>query len=777
MRTAIRRATVVLAGVGLAVSAVAQTASADPSGATVTTAGATTGPGGALVPDNVRTAVGKGATRVPVSYADAALDASLEAAAKGAHTPAARQRVADLSKAGYASVKSSALAAVGGVNVVKDYANLPVQLVEVASPAALTALAARPGVASVNLDAMNTVDAADQDIIQQPAAVAKGWTGDGYRLAVIDTGVDYLTAPDPAIFGDCSAGPGTGTCRVASYTDWTGTGQRDIDPGKHGTNVSAIVLTTAPSARVDVYNVFQSTGGGIGAADSSVLGALNDVAGKAAAAKIRAVNMSLGDPRTYYTSMCSGSAYSAAFLNLRRLGVVPVVAAGNAAYIAGTFHDGVGSPACATGALVVGATYPAAQGGVGNADCGDPAPVADQITCFSQTGPLLDILAPGANITAAGITMYGTSQAAPHVTGAVGDLASAKPTATAGAIEHALVSQGPILTDPRDGTTARRLSINAAGIGLQAATTNVTPPISGSDRYGTSAAISLAAFPTPGVPVAYVASGVNFPDALSAGPLAGVKGGPLLLTAPGSIPAAIAAELTRVKPVSIVVVGGTGAVSDTVKAKLAAYATSGSVTRLSGSDRFGTSAAISNNGAFAPGVPVVYVASGMSFPDALAGGALAGIRKGPLLVTTPSKLPSAISAEVSRLNPGKVVILGGTAAVSATVQSQLGALVGSAKVTRIAGANRFATAAAASASYFRPGLATAYVASGANFPDALSAAPAAILGKGPILLTSPTSLPAPTRDEIVRLASGQVVILGGTGAVSAGVRSTIAALL
>ena len=87
----------------------------------------------------------------------------------------------------------------------------------------------------------------------------------------------------------------------------------------------------------------------------------------------------------------------------------------------------------------------------------------------------------------------------------------------------------------------------------------------GADRFASSAAFSAKSYPV-GVSVAYVADGMNFPDALSGAPIAGKTGGPVLLTKTGSLPSAIAQELTRLKPQKIVVLGGTGAVSGAVAA-------------------------------------------------------------------------------------------------------------------------------------------------------------------------------------------------------------------
>ncbi|MEO7663749.1 MAG: cell wall-binding repeat-containing protein, partial [Candidatus Limnocylindrales bacterium] len=116
---------------------------------------------------------------------------------------------------------------------------------------------------------------------------------------------------------------------------------------------------------------------------------------------------------------------------------------------------------------------------------------------------------------------------------------------------------------------------------------------------------------------------------------------------------------------------GTGAVSDAVKASLDAY-TTGTVTRLSGSDRYTTAVAISK-ASFGTPANVLYIATGASFPDALAGAPVAGDRGAPLLLVTQSAIPSSVKTELTRLKPKAIVILGGTGAVSDAVKVALAA--------------------------------------------------------------------------------------------------------
>jgi putative cell wall-binding protein len=196
----------------------------------------------------------------------------------------------------------------------------------------------------------------------------------------------------------------------------------------------------------------------------------------------------------------------------------------------------------------------------------------------------------------------------------------------------------------------------------------------GSDRFSTAAAVSAATF-ARGVPVVYVATGHNFPDALAGGPASGMHGGPVLLVDTHTIPAATARELQRLKPTRIVVAGGTAAVSNAVLSALRAYATT--VSRQSGSDRYATAVAISLANHKAGAAGVVYIATSRTFPDALAAAPIAGRDRGPVLLVSPTSLPGSVAAELQRLSPNRVVIVGGTSTVSDAVVRAIRTAIGS----------------------------------------------------------------------------------------------------
>jgi putative cell wall-binding protein/peptidoglycan/xylan/chitin deacetylase (PgdA/CDA1 family) len=208
-------------------------------------------------------------------------------------------------------------------------------------------------------------------------------------------------------------------------------------------------------------------------------------------------------------------------------------------------------------------------------------------------------------------------------------------------------------------------------------------------------------------------------------------------------------------------------------ARTAAPVHAATTERWSGSDRYATSVVVSES-AFPSGASTVFIATGESFPDALAAGPVAAKLGAPILLTTTNQLPPAVSAELQRLGPSIVYLLGGSAAASAAVETQVSAAT-TADVRRVAGADRYATAAAV----VEVGFASAevvYVASGTGFADALSAgAPGGVLDR-PVLLTTKNSLPAATQGQITRLANPDVIVLGGTAAVSDSVVAELDAL-
>lgn len=156
----------------------------------------------------------------------------------------------------------------------------------------------------------------------------------------------------------------------------------------------------------------------------------------------------------------------------------------------------------------------------------------------------------------------------------------------------------------RHDRAADRLCASVSELSAFMAGATDTEPLAGTDRFATAAAIGAARF-APGVDVAFVATGEDFPDALAAGPAAAVAGAPILLVARDALPGVTAAELDRLAPRGIVVLGGTAAVAPEVE------------------------------------------------------------------LTSPSNLPAATAHALGRVDPQAITVLGGPAAVSRDVEVRL----------------------------------------------------------------------------------------------------------
>jgi glucose/arabinose dehydrogenase/putative cell wall-binding protein len=293
----------------------------------------------------------------------------------------------------------------------------------------------------------------------------------------------------------------------------------------------------------------------------------------------------------------------------------------------------------------------------------------------------------------------------------------------------------------------------------------------GADRYATAAAVSSYVF-AAGVRTVFVATGENWPDGAAASAAAGALHTPVLLARRDSIPSATAAELNRLAPQSINVVGGPSSISDATLTALDAY-TTGSVRRLAGADRYETASAVSR-AIFAAPVPTAFVVTGENWPDALSAGAAAATAHSPVLLVRGTSIPPSTAAELDRLNPGRILVVGSSAVVSEAVAVQLAAYT-TGGVTRLAGGDRYATAAAVATQRW-DGFDVAWVVSGENWPDALVAGAAAGAQHAPVLLTAANSLPTATGQSLVLGHPPRHVVVGSSAVVGHGPAGALATL-
>jgi putative cell wall-binding protein len=308
-----------------------------------------------------------------------------------------------------------------------------------------------------------------------------------------------------------------------------------------------------------------------------------------------------------------------------------------------------------------------------------------------------------------------------------------------------------------------------APIGTTTSITNTrSTRLAGGDRYNGSVADAAVTFPD-GARRVYLASGEAFPDALSAGPVAVHDGAPLVLVR--SFHFASASYLAWLQPEEIIVLGGQASVPDDVIAGILHSSeldpSSYTLRREAGADRYATSLAISAAG-FAEGASTAFLASGAGFADALTAIPAAAREEAPVILVRGDqpRLDDSTLAELERLGVSNVVIAGGAASVSTGIENQL-KRVYSDGVTRFGGATRFETAESLNAAYF-PTTTTAYVATGANFPDALTGGVLAGVKGAPLVLARTDCLPASTWQRLAEWGPSKVTLLGGEASLASG---------
>jgi len=361
----------------------------------------------------------------------------------------------------------------------RDWEHLPLVQVRAASFEAAMAMLDRDEVAAAyDIEQYQLTDAESFPLIDQPAAVAAGKIGAGTSVAVLDTGTDYTRGD----FGACTAPGVPSTCRVAYAQDFA-TNDNSRDDNGHGTNVAGIIAGVAPGAKLLALDVFN----GGGASSTDIISAINWAIANKATYNIAALNLSLGGGSS--TTPCSNDAIGVALGSARSAGIAPVVASGNDGRT-----DAISAPGCAPAAISVGAVYDANVGGLRYSNCSDATTAADQITCFSNSASFLTVLAPGALISAAGYTMAGTSQATPHVAGAMAVLRAAYPSETVDQLVGRLTSTGKKIQDARNRVTTPRIDVYAA---LATTSTSGPPPtrslaINGGAATTRTTAVALA---------------------------------------------------------------------------------------------------------------------------------------------------------------------------------------------------------------------------------------------------------------------------------------------
>ncbi len=300
----------------------------------------------------------------------------------------------------------------------------------------------------------------------------------------------------------------------------------------------------------------------------------------------------------------------------------------------------------------------------------------------------------------------------------------------------------------------------------------------GADRIGTATEISRRTHPQADTVV--IARADEYADALAGAPLATELGAPVLLTGTAGLHPASAEEIERLDAGEAVLLGGEAALSGAVADDLADLGLT--VRRVGGANRFDTARLISQE---LPEADEVYVAEGVhadpdrGWPDALSAAGAAAGRRAPVLLVARDVLPPSTAEALS--TEQDAVIVGGTAAVSESVEAAVDERAGS--VRRLAGPNRYVTATEVADDALDNGAdpAVTWVATGRDWPDALVAAAATGHANGALMLVDGQDLelsPA-ARDWIADHAEAirSLRLAGGTAAISEATRDGLAGLL
>lgn len=277
--------------------------------------------------------------------------------------------------------------------------------------------------------------------------------------------------------------------------------------------------------------------------------------------------------------------------------------------------------------------------------------------------------------------------------------------------------------------------------------------LAGPDRYATAACVSATVY-AGGADHVLLARGDldgGLADALAGAVLAHAVSAPILLTEPGRLPEPTLAELRRLAPSKVTILGGTAAVSAEVARRVAA--TVPAVDRITGTTRYDTAAAVS---ARAGAGEVAFVVNGARPADSLVAAAPAARRGAALLLVSRDGVPPVTEAMLA--GSREIVVVGGHGVVSESVEGALRRIAGSGSVRRVSGGTRAETAASVARAFPEPGIRYLSGQQDANLVDAATAGWAAARpGGGPVLYAE-RDRPGRGADRYLRLGG-----LGGTG--------------
>jgi len=293
----------------------------------------------------------------------------------------------------------------------------------------------------------------------------------------------------------------------------------------------------------------------------------------------------------------------------------------------------------------------------------------------------------------------------------------------------------------------------------------------GMTLYDTAIQISQSGWLGNSAPPVVLATGEQFPDALAGTVLAHKVNGPLLLSRSTDLNPEVLNEILRLGSTQVYILGGPVAMSPTIEQLLNSKGIH--TTRLAGWDQYGTAAQIAAE--ITPHTTQVFLVTGENYPDAMTISSYAAAHNIPILMTRAAAVPSETLQALQQLEVTDVTLIGGTAVISNSIQTQLASLPTPIKVKgRLAGYDLYETNTAALNS-LQYDTSTVYVATGEGFADGLAGAVLASRTSNPVLLVPRSAMNQGTLSYLntKRSAGAAFTILGGWGAISYGTESIV----
>ncbi|WP_434511214.1 cell wall-binding repeat-containing protein [Desulfitobacterium sp. AusDCA] len=287
--------------------------------------------------------------------------------------------------------------------------------------------------------------------------------------------------------------------------------------------------------------------------------------------------------------------------------------------------------------------------------------------------------------------------------------------------------------------------------------------LAGADRLETAIQISQAGFPD-GADTVILARAEDFPDALAGVPLAYKYHAPILLTNSTSLSDSVFNEIKRLNPQQIILLGGTGAISGGIEQELQNMY---NITRLGGANRYATAQQIAE----ALGMTgEAIIVNGDNFPDAISISSIAAQNGVPILLTQSNNVPSETNQPLRKFAVSFTLAVGGEGVISSDTLDSLP------NPLRLSGQDRYETAAQV-LSAFPPQGGMTFLATGENFPDALTGGVLAALNSTDLVLISPTGLQGKEKTAIQSWHGQKVFAFGGNGVVSDSILTYMETLL